>query len=187
LPVYSLKRTGSSVGVAMKSVYCILFLFSMTFFSAVEATAQIPSRFAAMLVSGPVLAKGVPGFGSNAIPCLQAVYESNGETIRVFAVEEKLLFGPSWRKGKAGKYAVFITDTDDGHEVRALAREILMRDEMKAHSKWYFVAEFSAVQDEAWKTAFLSDFIERTEFFFSVARYQGDLSFPATIKASIEP
>ena len=137
----------------------------------------------AVLVEGTARSQGLPGFLPNRIPALSGRYEpGKGSPVSVWAVFEPLAFDPSyWQEKSVAKNRAWLRITQDRKQVWCVPTVVPMRAGMDAYSKVTFMIEADAAVPEARCLAFLSSFVDRTEFFFSSANRPGDLSFPARL------
>lgn len=166
----------------MKPLYYITILFSMSLFPLFSA--EIPSaRTTFILREGTIQTEGLPGFPANRIPALFGRYETEEKvSVSVWAVREPLVFSPNiWVVKKTGSVSAMYSAAEPNSFVWIVQRTLPMRQELKDYSKWFFVFSFDRTVTESASNAFLSEYIKKTEFFFTSAKRLADISFPASL------
>lgn len=160
----------------MKPVYYILLVFSMMSFP-LAADIQI------ILSEGPIKAQSLPGFGPNVLTSYSASYKTpSGTKIKVYATTEKLLCNPAyWSEVKLGVYKVWKTQNDTEGQIWCVQRNLVLRDELKAYSAWYYVIQTEAAIASSFMQSFIENFVPRFEYFLTQLKRLQDLSFPAML------
>ncbi len=135
----------------------------------------------ALLTRGVQPVKGVPGFGTNAIPALYGEYrlDSLAEPVAVWATREGLYFDPRiWKGRRAGGLAV--RSRAAGTEDAFPAPRTLIAAESAAD--WTVVAAFPGdTEGNAEVDRFMRAFAERFARFALSAKLPTDVSFPAVL------
>lgn len=137
-----------------------------------------------ILQEGTVRAEGLPGFGPNMLASWRGVYRSpSGTEIAVFASREQLLFDPAiWKREQSGAYRAFRTGIERDGQVWCIERRVVMRDELKGESRWFFLVQSDGAVADSFVQSFVAVFVPKTEFFIGSLRRLEDLSFPAVLE-----
>lgn len=157
-------------------------------FMPLTAEESINSRFPAVLSEGTYPVEGISGFLPNRIPSLYGKYRTHdGGLVEVFGSTEPVVFSADlWKKGKIGNLSIQEGQTvssDNGKKrlVIAIEHRITMRNTLSDRSLWRFFFVFDTSDTDTFKLSFINTFLDRTSFYFSAARYLGDLSFPSKL------
>ena len=137
----------------------------------------------AILVEGTRPAKGMPGFGKNAIPCLEGVYRlDNGLAVTVRVTREPLVFRDElWKKtdgysraareGSEGGSTVIVSESAPG-----------AREGFGGSGRWYYAISFDAGTDAAERARFFEAFAPKADEFVMAASRPADVSLPAILR-----
>lgn len=151
-------------------------------FCALGGTVASAEPIQALLIEGTVLDAGVPGFLPNRILALRGLYRlSDKELVVVHATTDPLVFSPElWSSAQYGVLRGHETLSSNGTRVFAHARRLEMQERLSSQRNWHFLFSFPAKLADADCARFATAFLDRVAFYFQSAKYQADLSFPAT-------
>jgi len=166
--------------------------------AAPRSRAAAQPAFRAVLVRGAEAVKGLPGFGTNALPGLYGEYRIDlpaprPGSVRVWMSAEWLYLAPAdWAAARIGGRdayefrgaSPFPAAGDPGGEGRLVVfeRPFAASGQGAEPRAWSVLAWIPAGADRGEIDLFIDLFLDRLAYFLGVARAPSDASFPAVLE-----
>ncbi|MBN1616951.1 MAG: hypothetical protein JW875_06530 [Spirochaetales bacterium] len=164
----------------MKLVYYTFLLFSMLIFTLPAQGSKIPDG-TIVLETAAIMSKGLPGFATNYLDCLQGSYLGpSGAHIMVWISADTLVFSlRDWKESFRAGIKGFESVHD--RNLWACTRVLGVQESLKDKGKWgYFIKLPEGLSGKEGEL-FIMGFVRRIDGLISGAKYYQDISFPAVI------